>query len=878
MSTQKNRRADGKLREAIGDVQASMFDPKGAENIVLKALHQASELSEADVAHCSIFTGQHKRLFGENSADFLVHFTGSASIHDSAIKDLYKGDALPSNALMFNGKIPQRYASIFKADSAISASLFLPIKLHGKSIAFISLAKADGFFDAELIERLSPLIKATVCALQNTEAVRGSFQITNKVVSDDYISALISSSPSALLVVDKNRMICLCNPRSVHLFHGQEDGHFQSLTGLPIDNFFPQYDSFFEWSSQIHKEELAEAPTLPVLWERQPIFLLDGKQAQARVSLFQCNVGKETYTTLQIDKVVEQSESQYRGAVEPSMLPSLMDLMPLAILQLNNDLTCLYTNEMWTEISGLSAHESEHNAWLSAVHDEEVQGLIKGIKLGMNTMGEYRQELRIISPLGVVKYMDFFAKVILNDQGHRQGILCTFSDITEALQTTEKLTNVAHYDGLTGLANRLLFQDRLEQAFIASERERSKVCLFFLDLDGFKLVNDEMGHDAGDIILKLVAQRLQDILRRNDTIGRFGGDEFVILLGHDDHDTEVITVAEKIIKLISMPYTVHQREVNVTVSIGIAQGTSGDSNPRKLLKQADSALYLAKDDGKNNFKIFDEKLDAEARKRNFLVNQLRRGLKQNSFSLHYQPIIDSVSDKVKGFEALLRFTDVNNVAVAPDSFIDILEDTGLIVPVGAWVIQQVCEQVANWKVRDLFPENGYISFNVSAKQLVNHEVLGVIESAISDSKISGRDLVLEMTESVLIDNADYALRLIKDIKALGLRIALDDFGTGYSSLSYLQSFPFDLIKIDKSFILDLKNNRDSRKITKGIIALAHSLEIELIAEGVETKEAFDYLRKNEVELCQGFYFSRPLPERAIKQFLLSYSAKPSKAE
>jgi diguanylate cyclase (GGDEF)-like protein/PAS domain S-box-containing protein len=874
MATQLNRRRDEELRAAISVIQEAMFDPLGAKYIIEKAYQQGRKLARADLSHCCIFTAYCSDMFEAIDEEFLVFHDKEDAVRHTAIPGLYTEQELPKSPLLFNGKIPLRYAEIFKNNRPVSATIFLPVRLHGRDIAFIVLAKAEGFFESSTLERLSSLVDATLCALQNSEAVRGSFTSADQQLSNNaYISALISSSPSALLLVNQDKMITLCNPRSIHLFHGEENESYQSLIGLPVENFIPEYDSFFQWSSQVNKFETSEVPKTPVLWEKQPLFLLDGAKAQARISIFQYHSGNEVLTTLQIDKVLEMNDVPYHGVVEPQMLPSLMDLMPISIVHLKTDLTCLYTNEMWTEVSGLSDDECAGTNWSSAVHTDDAAGLLRGLQLGMNTMGEYRQEVRLVSPMGVVTFMDFFAKLVVNEQGQRTGILCTFTDITDTIQTTQKLTNVAHFDGLTGLANRVLFQDRLEQAFIASERERSKVCLMFLDLDGFKQVNDEMGHDAGDVVLKLVAQRLQDILRRNDTIGRFGGDEFVILLGHDDHDTEIITVADKIIKLISMPYTVHQREVRVTVSIGIAQGTSGDSNPRKLLKQADSALYLAKDDGKNNYKIFDEKLDAEARKRNFLVNQLRRGLKQNSYSLHYQPIIDAQSGSVRGFEALLRFTDVNNVLIMPDDFIHILEETSLILPVGDWIIQEVCAQIANWKVRDLFPENGYVSFNVSAKQLHQPDIFDVMNTAMIENNLQPGDLVMEMTESVLIDDEQHAMQLMEKIRTIGIKIALDDFGTGYSSLSYLQAFPFDLLKIDKSFMQDVAGNIGNKKICTGIIALAHSLEIKVVAEGVEEVDAYNFLRAQGVELCQGYYFSRPLPETAIKTFLKTYNAK-----
>ncbi len=878
-----NRRRDEKLRDAIDVIQALMFNPSAAGKIINIVFEQSFEIAGADIGGCYILRDNFMSILSNLESNYISIGENEDAVSELVIRRWVEEDTLPKTKALYNGKIPQRYSAVFDSTAHVSASIFLPITLHNKSIAFVLLAKQEGLFHPNIINRLSSLLSAGICSLQNAESVKGSFTgLGKKIASEAYLSSIVSSSPCGILVVNTDKMITVSNPSAVGMLRGDMLDFHQSLVGLPIENFIPDYDDFFQWSTQKLKYDLPTPPELPVIWEDQLAYLLDGNKARLKISLFRYQVGQTTFTTLQMVKKEEFRQTKRTDGIKnQELLPTIMHLMPIAIVQVDEEWNCVFSNEKWTDISGLGVDESLAQDWMNAVHSEDRSLLMKGMKKGVQSTGEYRHDCRLITPLGVVKYIDVYVRSILNDNLQTEGFLLTFTDITDTQKTTAQLTNVAHYDGLTGLANRLLFQDRVEQAFIVSEREGSQVCLFFLDLDGFKQVNDEHGHDAGDIILKLVAQRLLDVLRRNDTIGRFGGDEFVILLGHDDHETEIVTVAEKIINILAMPYTVNQKEATLTASVGIAQGSHKNSNPKKLLKQADSALYLAKNDGKNNYKIFDEKVDAEARKRSFLVNQLRRGLKQGSFSLHYQPICTIGTGKIIGFEALLRFTDVNNILIMPNDFIPILEETGVILEVGEWVIHQVCRQIVNWQIRDLFPDNGYVSFNVSGKQLMDASLYNVIKSALEENQLKPEHLLLEMTETILIDSGERTLTLMNDIRNLGIRMALDDFGTGYSSLSYLQAFPCDYLKIDKSFIFNLEQQADNQKITRAIVALAKSLNIRVIAEGVEEHDSLDLLAEMDADFFQGFYLSKPIPESQVKTFLThhlpeAYKGKGSK--
>jgi diguanylate cyclase (GGDEF)-like protein len=464
-----------------------------------------------------------------------------------------------------------------------------------------------------------------------------------------------------------------------------------------------------------------------------------------------------------------------------------------------------------------------------------------------------------VTPLGATKWVDFNMRVLFSAEGEVEGFLGTCADVTDRYINEEKLRHIAEYDGLTGLANRVLFQDRLQQAFLDSQRDNALITVFFLDLDGFKDVNDTLGHNIGDILLQKVAERLLNTLRKNDTVARFGGDEFVVLLGHDNHATDADVVAMKVIESVAEPYLIEGNELYITTSLGIAQGNYIDASPDSLLKHADLALYNAKHEGKNTYQLFDEDLEAGSKQRISLLGLLRTGLKRNKFQLYYQPICLSTSSHLVGFEALLRFKDNKGHIVGPDKFIPLLEETGMIIDVGRWVINETCKQLKIWQSNELFPKDGYLTFNVSAKQLLDDSFVPHIRESCLLHKIDPRHLVMEMTESVIINKPEKVKDILKELKRFGLRLALDDFGTGYSSLSYLQNYPFDIIKIEKSFIDDLSDQSNNKKIVKAIIALAASLELQVVAEGVESEKIKNIISALGADWFQGFLISKPIP-------------------
>jgi diguanylate cyclase (GGDEF)-like protein/PAS domain S-box-containing protein len=447
------------------------------------------------------------------------------------------------------------------------------------------------------------------------------------------------------------------------------------------------------------------------------------------------------------------------------------------------------------------------------------------------------------------------------------------ADITDRKAAEQRIEYLAYHDTLTGLPNRLLAQDRFEQAMAHAERKHCKVALVFLDLDSFKTINDTLGHAAGDEVLKEVARRLRDCVRDSDTISRQGGDEFLVVLG-DLPDTEVVSdIILKIMERLQEPLHVEAQELSSTVSVGVAIGPDDGRDFETLLKKADLAMYRSKESGRNAYHFFDPTMDAEAGEHLLMRNGLRHAVERQEFALHYQPQFDLTSGAVVGVEALLRWNHPELGMVAPARFIPVAEESGLIVPIGNWVLREACRQAVIWRTAGL-PELS-MAVNLSAVQFRRGDIEQSVIDALEFTGFKPDLLELELTESILIQNAENVLASIKRLKLLGVKISIDDFGTGYSSLSYLKRFDVDKLKIDQSFIRDLATDPDDAAIVRAIIQMAHSLNLRTIAEGVESMEMLEQLRKFQCDEAQGYYFARPLPAQEMGAFLAQRRANQS---
>jgi diguanylate cyclase (GGDEF)-like protein len=442
------------------------------------------------------------------------------------------------------------------------------------------------------------------------------------------------------------------------------------------------------------------------------------------------------------------------------------------------------------------------------------------------------------------------------------GWVATHEDITEQRRSEVKIEYMAHHDSLTDLANRVLLNERLEHALARIDRKQM-VAIHHLDLDQFKAVNDTFGHPVGDKLLKIVADRLCGLVRDTDTIARMGGDEFVIVQAPIAAPADATALAQRIIKLMSEPYDIDGNQAVIGASIGIAVGPGDGLSPDKLLRNADLALYRAKGDGRGTFRFFELAMDLQMQTRRIMEQDLRKALPAGEFELYYQPVVNLVSNKITGFEALIRWNHPKQGMIAPITFIPLAEEIGFIVPIGEWVIREACATAAKW------PDDLHVAVNISAVQFRNPGLMQVIVGALAASGLHPTRLEIEITETVLLKNKETTLAALHQLRALGIRIVMDDFGTGYSSLTYLQCFPFDKIKIDRSFVKDITENTGSLNIVRAIAALANGMGMTATAEGVETSEQLDRIRSEGCAEMQGYLFSKPLPAAEIERLFLS---------
>jgi diguanylate cyclase (GGDEF)-like protein/PAS domain S-box-containing protein len=440
------------------------------------------------------------------------------------------------------------------------------------------------------------------------------------------------------------------------------------------------------------------------------------------------------------------------------------------------------------------------------------------------------------------------------------GTVTTHRDITEQRQSEAKIAHMALHDTLTGLPNRVLLNERLEDALRRVKRGEI-VATHLIDLDHFKTVNDTLGHPAGDKLLQTVAERLRSAVRETDTIARMGGDEFAIVQTAITQPADSTALAHRVIESVSAPYVIEGQQVVIGTSIGIAVGPSDGTNPDQLIRNADLALYRAKGDGRGTYRFFERDMDAKMQVRRAMEGDLRNALAAGEFELHYQPVVSLASNEVSGFEALIRWRHLEKGIVSPAAFIPLAEEMGLIVPMGEWAIREACATAAKW------PGDLKVAVNLSPAQFRSPGLVQVAVGALAASGLAPDRLELEITESTLLQDSETTLNMLYQLRALGVRIAMDDFGTGYSSLSYLQSFPFDKIKIDRSFVKDIADGVGSLNIVRAVAALANGLGMTTTAEGVETKEQLDAVRAEGCTEMQGFLFSKPLPPGEVDQFL-----------
>ncbi len=566
--------------------------------------------------------------------------------------------------------------------------------------------------------------------------------------------------------------------------------------------------------------------------------------------------------------VTSQQEAETALTFAYSELDQLFNIVASAVCVISADRTVLRVNHAFQQLFGPDARNVVgrkcDQAWLHGRckgGDCPLERIIAG-----ETKIEYRMERK--GPDGAPLNIIVTAVPFRGPDGQLLGIVENFIDVTQLKRSEEQIAFQAYHDALTGLPNRLLFNDRLNMAMAHAQRQEQGLAVLFLDLDHFKTINDSLGHAVGDSLLQAVAERLQGVLRDEDTAARIGGDEFMVLLQSATDPESAGVVAERLLEVVSGPFAISGYELYVTASIGVTLFPHDGQDPESLTANADMAMYRAKEDGRNTYRMFTPAMNQQVIQRLAMENDLRKAMEREEFVVHYQPKVSLDSGCIMGAEALVRWMRPGNGGlVPPGEFIPLAEENGMIVGIGQWVLRQACLAAKGW--HDMGFGSLCVAVNLSPRQFNQRDLVDVVRSALDESGLPAQCLELEVTENAVMNDVDRAIETMRQLSDLGVHLSMDDFGRGYSSLYHLKRFPMDSLKIDRLFIRDALNSDDEALLVNTIIAMSKSMNLEVVAEGVETEAQLDFLRRNECDQTQGFLFSKPLPGGELSELLTS---------
>jgi diguanylate cyclase (GGDEF)-like protein/PAS domain S-box-containing protein len=548
---------------------------------------------------------------------------------------------------------------------------------------------------------------------------------------------------------------------------------------------------------------------------------------------------------------------------------SAFDYAAIGMALVSSEGRWLRVNRALCELLGYEEQEILATDFLSAVKLDDFKTAAEGIKRLWEGDGSVIEaEIRLRHKSGRDVWGMWSASLAADPSGRRSQMIFQIQDVTDRRRAEARLQHEALHDGLTNLPNRAMFMDRLELAIARAHRHGERnFAVLYLDLDRFKVINDSLGHAVGDQLLIEVARRLGGCVRAGDTVSRFGGDEFVLLIEDIQEEAEAVEVAERIKSELALPFDICGREVFTSASVGVASSWTSYHEAEGLVRDADAALYRAKSHGKNRHEIYDSAMHAHANDRLQMEMALRLAVERREFIVYYQPIVDLDDFKLRGFEALVRWNHPEKGFVSPADFIPLAEEMGLIVEIGEWVLEESCRQMERWQ--KIFPTDPpmFMSVNLSGRQFIQNDLVERIAAVIRETRVDPRGLKLEITESAVMDDVEAATKTFRRLKELGLRLSIDDFGTGYSSLSYLHKFPLDTLKIDRSFVMKMSESAENREIVLAIVTLAQNLGMSVIAEGVETKEQVAELRDLGCEFGQGYFFSKPAPAEGAEHLI-----------
>ncbi|HXA48549.1 MAG TPA: EAL domain-containing protein, partial [Burkholderiaceae bacterium] len=573
-------------------------------------------------------------------------------------------------------------------------------------------------------------------------------------------------------------------------------------------------------------------------------------------------VARDITDRLKTEADLRKSEQRFRVAFNQAAV---------GLAHVSPDGGWLMANQKLCEIVGYTQEEILHLNYKELTHPEDLPvDLELGRRMFAREIHEAAREKRYLHKDGHYIWVNLTSSLVRDENGEPRYYSTVVEDISRRKQMEGELLHMANHDVLTSLPNRTLLLDRLSQAIAFANRSGDQVAILLIDLDRFKNINDSLGHDVGDKLITGIARKLLSQIREVDTLARLGGDEFVILLADVAHEDAVAMLAQQVLESLSQPMTIQGHELYPAGSIGISIFPKDGIDSQTLIKNADTAMYRAKDAGRNNFQFYAHAMNARALDRLKLEGGLRNALLRDEFTLHYQPQMDIASGAVVGVEALLRWHPPGKDMIYPIDFIPIAEETGLIVAIGEWVLRTACAQHAAWEKAAIFPHIR-MSVNLSARQFKQQDIVKMVARALQETGCDPTCLELEITESIVMENPEVAAATLQRLSDMGVYLSIDDFGTGYSSLTYLKRFPIHTLKIDRSFVRDITTDADDAAIAKAVIALAHSMKLKVIAEGVETAEQLEFLREQRCDEMQGYYLSRPLPANQLESLLRGFN-------